>query len=577
LKIFKQKKVLNLSKLTEEEVFDLNSISLSIQSTFNDIVENFLYSIGNNLSMVLHPLFRRNPDQSDFFLHCCFLALIEKYYIDNKLPDTIIVPDKFLKDILVEFKIANGLSLDIFISNEKKKVNVFHRYKSLLRNIYLSFFYLTLANKKRKKTIKENKNSITIIDTFFIASMFQSGKFEDRYYNNILSVLSEEEQSNIYFTPTILGDIFNDIGLKKTISIANKSKEKFIFQFDFLTFSDYLIVLSIFFKIKKNKFENFNFLSFRLDTYLAYHYNLQKYDTSIFTALLNYRFIRRLKKNNIKLRHFIDWYENQPIDKAYSKAIREFYPSTTIYGYAGYYVAMDFHFYISPTEYEIQYNFIPDKIVAIGSKAVNSFKKFSNNIQVITAPAFRFNKSFNSNISISTFSHKKVLVTLPINSDAACEIIQMIIRVAYILENKGLTFHLLFHPSLDKELCLNNIGAIPPNTIEVVSGTFASHIFDSSLLITNNSSTAIEGLALGKPVIIIASRYGLTQNPIPATVDKKFWELVYTDLEFIESLNRFLLDESRVFSAKELLNQDFFELLTREGVLRLLNISKKNN
>ena len=103
---------------------------------------------------------------------------------------------------------------------------------------------LSCRNKERQKNIQKIED-ITLIDTFFIDSMFINDKYEDRYYTGMLKYLDDKTSKKIYFVPRIL---FKN-NFKKKIDIANKASEQFLYSFDFLKISDYFFQFLISIKI----------------------------------------------------------------------------------------------------------------------------------------------------------------------------------------------------------------------------------------------------------------------------------------------------------------------------------------
>ena len=53
-----------------------------------------------------------------------------------------------------------------------------------------------------------------------------------------------------------------------------------------------------------------------------------------------------------------------------------------------------------------------------------------------------------------------------------------------------------------------------PEVFEIADGNFTESISQADLMVGNASSTSMEALAYGVPVIIAGSRRGITQNPI---------------------------------------------------------------
>jgi hypothetical protein len=568
-----QEKILDLSNLPLYYIKLLNEISGGIQDEYNSLIEGLLIN-KDNFEFILHPLLRRNPYHSNLFIHCCYLSFIKKLIVDNSLPEILIVPDYSLKLIIDNYIKDNSVNLKTVLpSNYKSKKSIL-KYKSLIRNILISIIYFVNKNSKRKKKISHINKPLTLIDSFFIASMFRSGSFVDRYYNGLQSVLSESEKEHVYFVPTILGDIFNEIGFRNAIRISSKSSEKFLFVFDHLNLIDYAWALLSLFRARKVHFTNVTFQGFNLSSYLNLEYRIGIFDTTTFTSLLNYRLIRRLKLNGINIRHFIDWFENQPIDKVYSKAMRKYYPNSSVFGYAGYYVSMKYNFFIIPTEFEIASQTIPDQIFVVGPIAINAFIKIHNVIPINTAPAFRFINN-STQLSAKKNISNIVLVCLPIDHESAKSILILIELIATQTSKLGINYIIQFHPSLDKTLLKEILDRLKFDNISTTNLSFRDAISYSApkIVITNTSSTSVESLSLGIFVIIVGSTVGLTQNPIPDSLDKSIWSLVFTQEDIIESLKNFISSSNFPTTINK---SDFFEPLTRHGVLKLLNLNNSN-
>ena len=62
--------------------------------------------------------------------------------------------------------------------------------------------------------------------------------------------------------------------------------------------------------------------------------NLSSTNISI-EAHINFYFIKRLKENEIKLELFLDWWENQSLDKGLALAMNLYYKKVKHIGYLG--------------------------------------------------------------------------------------------------------------------------------------------------------------------------------------------------------------------------------------------------
>ena len=111
---------------------------------------------------------------------------------------------------------------------------------------------------------------------------------------------------------------------------------------------------------------------------------------------------------------------------------------------------------------------------------------------------------------------------------------------------------------------------------EFVDGNFKDCVTKTTMMLGNASSTCLETLAIGVPVIIIGSQSGLTQNPIPENVNKDIWRICYTPEELSDEINHFLniSDKERDNLKKigEEIRAMYFEPVTRESVRKFLRL-----
>jgi hypothetical protein len=96
-------------------------------------------------------------------------------------------------------------------------------------------------------------------------------------------------------------------------------------------------------------------------------------------------------------------------------------------------------------------------------------------------------------------------------------------------------------------------------------------------VVSNSSSTCVESLVYGIPVIIAGSKNGITQNPIPDSIPKCIWELCYSVDEFNLAIKRLLstMDKNRVMKYNEIakdIQKKYFEPVTKKGVMKFLQI-----
>ena len=109
-----------------------------------------------------------------------------------------------------------------------------------------------------------------------------------------------------------------------------------------------------------------------------------------------------------------------------------------------------------------------------------------------------------------------------------------------------------------------------------MTGEFHDCVEKANLLIGNTSSTCMEALAKGIPVIIIGSQSGLTQNPIPGNIKEDIWFLCYSAEELTKAILYYANRDEEIIKRHEFIamqiKRDYFEPVTRESVRRFLKL-----
>ncbi len=562
--------ILDISNLSLKNIKILNNISNNIKRDFNALTEELLNSTDKSIYWLVNSTTSRNPYWSNIYLNICYLVLIKQLLKENSVIEKIIVPNGELKKVLIDYLKRNKISIKV-ISNQSLMENIKNKMRpfyNFLVNIYRFILMWMSRDKRRKKSIPID-HQITLIDTFFLSSMFKNGKYSDRYYNGLLEYLTDDEKKRIYFVPLILVKT----GFKKIIKIAEKSSENFLFKEDYLKLNDYFFALVSPFKIRRINFNKFKFKDFNIGPVLQSDFRYHIFTSAL--SILNYRFFRRLKENKVKLRLVVDWFENQPIDHAFNKGIKDFYPETYSIGYQGGIISTDYNFYMQPTKYENENGIIPDAIAVVGNGLKKQIKRFDSTLNVITAPAFRF-KGIWDLTEIQKINNKKiVLIVLPIAMKESIEILELVINTVKMGKYDDVEFQIKPHPVLDTNKLKSKYDNLP-NNFEFIDGDFKDCVTKAKIMLGNASSTCLESLALGIPVVIIGSQSGFTQNPIPENVNKDIWRICYIPEELSDAINHFLnISEEERDILKRIgkeIRSMYFEPVTRESVRKFLRL-----
>jgi len=250
-------------------------------------------------------------------------------------------------------------------------------------------------------------------------------------------------------------------------------------------------------------------------------------------------------------------------------------------GYQGFIVSYDFNFYLQPTCFEIEAGVLPDQIAVVGRQLVGPVKRYCSALDVMTAPAFRFAEIHKKQLEKSAVQEGEfpsVLVPLPISVKDSIDIIRLLVEAIEMDTLQGVLFLIKPHPNLNISK-LKSAGPDWPDSFEVINGSFAEILKRSSLMVGNTSSTCMEALAYGVPVVIIGSHAGITQNPIPHSVPDTIWNLCYTADEVRSAINRFCFaltnqEKQSLSSLAEVIKGNYFEPVTKGTVGRFFKQAK---
>jgi hypothetical protein len=558
-------RVLDLSNLQPDESKLLDELAIQVKERYNEIVSIITDRLENQLDWLLSPLLSRNPYLSNFFHHMCLLSLANKLLVGRETYDSVITDSHSIFRTLKR----QGYRVELKSSESKKGVRTY--FKRFLLLLYSSLVFIMNKSSKRFKDLQYKR--LTLIDIFFTPSMFDTGKFQDRYYPGMLDYLNESEKHNIFFVPE-----FYDIrkGISKRMKMAENSSYQFLYKFDFLRLEDYLYALTSAFRMRKGKrligdidFEGFNLKEIIEESRLGSYFN-----HSQFLGLLNYRFVKRLDEAKVSLNLLIDWFENQPLDKGFQRGMHEFYPATKTKGYEGFIVSWLYNLYMVPTSHEKKNNLIPKEVNVVGSALIDFLKENDNTLLVKTAPAFRFQNTEANKIQSKG---KDILIALPVGKDDVKNLITLALYLVSLSKFAGTNFHIKLHPINKISIIERMLIDAPPN-LNVLDTSFNKALSEAFVLISAASTACLEAVLNGVPALIMANSKGITQNPIPLDYPATAWKVIYTKEEAATCLEAYQNENESFINARlklgDKMRKLYFKEVDREGLLEFLDISK---
>jgi CDP-glycerol glycerophosphotransferase (TagB/SpsB family) len=100
-------------------------------------------------------------------------------------------------------------------------------------------------------------------------------------------------------------------------------------------------------------------------------------------------------------------------------------------------------------------------------------------------------------------------------------------------------------------------------------------LYSADVLITEASSTCLEALACGIPVIMMENINAITYDPIPKNIPNKMYKKIRTQQQLIDAIQYYISQielgkiQQKVEGLK--IRKKYFEPITSKGIDRLIN------
>ena len=559
-----------------------NQVSYNLRSQFNALVSEISDPHKNNIDWWVQDLPSRNTYACPFYHYFCCIHFAHNLMVDGNYEfEKIIVDTKEMKKVIKKIIDKHNLNnCQIQVNNNIRK-KIKKNFKKLFGNFYiliyniLKWFIAKLSIKSNKQYFAER--SLVLIDTFAIPGYTDS----KRWYGSLWENLADELKKETYFVSTIPKTSF--LNLFSIYNEIRTNEENYLIKEDYIHFTDLLFAFNYKKRLKLLILKKMKILDYDITDIIA---ECLKNPIDIYTtqeSLLTYRFIFRLKQKKVKIRLAIDWFEGQIIDKAWNAGFDAFYPEVKTISYR---TIQNFPFNLCsyPIPIEKEAGVISKVFAMQGIGAVKPVKEFMKDLQTIIIPSFKSEHVWTTINRNNNSNSNEVLVTLPISLDVSTAIVSLIIDVCnnknYI--EKSNNFIVKPHPTRTKVEILQNFSAsLPDNFIFTDEKSFYKLLANTNLLITEASSTCLEAIACGVPVVVIKRKHGLYDNPLPNDINKCLFKECSTTPELIDALNYYNQLNEKQFQELQLqgriVRKNYFEPVTKEGTNRLMDLGQMEN
>jgi len=458
----------------------------------------------------------RNVYDSNLFQYCCYLEILDRIWKEKSdKPRLLIVESQGLAKSIVRWAAAKEIKVN-FINYNKCAQQVSEYYLlSFLR--WVKFGVTTLlrvlaafVSQRMHGQKNINLSPCLILDTYVHNyCLTPEGVFKDRYFPYLHEYL-HEKGIYVLIHPVLFGFNYNYFGI---YSKMRKSNSYFIIQEDFLNIFDYINAFILPIKTLCKKIKAAPFRSLDLSDILKEE-QLKKSVYWGMQAVLTYRLFLRLGKTGLRPNLFIDWYENQVIDKALVIGARKAFPETKILG-AQMFIHSYNHLHTFPSQSEVEARVTPDLLLGTSAQQCLVAQSFTKQIPCKPAAALRFRNIFIEE-EANLFSENKIkpviLVLLSFNVNEAVELLEVFKEVLpHIAEEAGILIKC--HPDYEPKDIIRVFGRKDwPNRFQFFQGNLSEILKEASLVISSNSSSMIEAAAKGIPVIFLGRQTVLNHN-----------------------------------------------------------------
>ena len=559
------------SILSKEHMILLDEIAEEIRPSYVNFISKLNFHYTEDIDWILSDLAARNTVVCSVFENLCKLELIKRLYKDKKIC-ALKVDNPFFHNSIVK-----NFDSDLIIINNS---NFYYRFFQILLKNFKNFIYLFYSYFNRfliSKFIRINSSldyqkSFIILENILYKNSFSDEDFKDRHYPGLFDHITDSEKSSVIFLPYYYG-VYN---FYKLFIKLKKSNSNFLIPENFLKISDYFYALFSFtrlFKniknIKKIKFNENDVTDLVLD---SYYENIISGGSS--EGLLRNKLIKRLKYKNLKIKRFIQWFENQPINKGSIISLKTHYPDTKIIGYIGSYTSPNV-VGVYPSKQEFHCNLLPDEVAVIGKSISCLIKIYCPKLKIILSPAFRFQNLLTPKSS-NGFSKKfTILIILPIFKIDYT----MILNLFGLVKTQISDYNLLIktHPGSNHNFVSKIL--FDNNLIDYLTNkNIPDALSSSNLVITSASSSALESVLSGKPTLLISNRSGILKNPIPYNILSDLYSVCYDLDDIINKIKYFMsLSNQQLIDLQKLSNlniTDYVEPNTLSATQRFLGLDK---
>jgi len=524
--------MLNLESMTADQSRRLTGLSLEFHPKFLGILKEINHANDGSLAWQLSSLASRDTYRSPLYERCCKLILAAEAVEEGERQ--IDTKDKSLAKVIRRMCVSRKILAEVRC---RQSWNRWFRDK-LRPWALLAFYMFRLARRCcGRRTVELPKESVVLLDVFVTSDAetgppIKNGNYLDRYFYGWRDRLTDDECRQFYYLPVLCGFEDEAEGFDK----LRECDDAFLIPDDYLIWHDYLWVIGQVLGMGSLKLPDCLVAGVSIGPFLRDERRTRFSDWSGIVGLLGHRFAKRSADAGLEVKRLLNWSENQAVDRGLVLGFHSYHPQTQVIAYKGYPISEVYLPHLCPSISELKAQVHPNEIWVIGTPYAKQILSITPEAKVCTGPALRYASVFNKPSSCG--NREGLLVGLTIEAKECKNMLALLGEVTPCIAGR-LPIKIKPHPCMAREN-LGQIGAPNHADWNWVNGILSDYLKDARLFCTNASSTALEALAAGVPVLLIGNRQSVTWNPIPKSIPEEVWELCFSAEEFVKGVEKLI-------------------------------------
>lgn len=409
-----------------------------------------------------------------------------------------------------------------------KRVGFKFKLLQLVKYSIKSLFYLwifvllKLIHKASGQKSPKIKSGTVYIDSYLVVDYVLKGNgIVQNYFPGLSDVLTKIDK-NYVIIPRFYGN-WNPLSYLKLFRKFKKDNDAVLTELELFGIAEFfqLGIFLLVYPFRMLKFYRECILSLSNGDFSKYYFWLDMNGSNFFGGV-RYLFAKKLSYNLRPSDKIIQWFENQPFEKSFNRAIRQSIGYVKIYGCQLFNCPSEvLNAFLDPHEIRIH---VPDLVLVNGE----FYKDFSSTIQKV-GPSIRYQNLFKTPIYQNEGTQSLVLFSYFQISNK--EIIKLLNNVF-----KNNKVDLKLHPTNS----ISDYMDLIEFDYSLREGDIYPLLENTELVIGAASGTLVDAVACGVPVLVVTQNEQVEYSFLPDFARGVLWEVAYDSSSFYTNREKLL-------------------------------------